>query len=188
VSVQHTARTGKTYYLHEKETAAGKHRYFFSLQSEGRMVSTIPEGYEIFENVNGQVFLRQKSPQVILPDELAAVETALRKHGESWRFRAEVKKNTITVYQADDLSGLDKLAAEFGRRPLAGAEKARFANYMAYLRFTLVDKKGRTFITERFCFRGSVDDWIHIGGPGSLTTQVNKFVKHLGQESFYELF
>lgn len=188
MSVNHTARTGKTYYLHDKETATGKRSYFFSLQDEGQPVATIPEGYEIYENVSGQVFLRKKSPQLISPEELACVETALRKLGEPWRYRVEVKKNTITVYQAGDLSGLDKLAAEFGRRPLAEAEKTRFANYMAYLRFTLVDKKGRAFITERFCFRGSIDDWIHIGGPGSLASQVSKFAKHLGQESFYELF
>jgi hypothetical protein len=59
---------------------------------------------------------------------------------------------------------------------------------MAVLRFILTDKKARRFVTEIFCFRGSVDDWIHIGGPGTLTDQVCKYVKHLGGESIYELF
>lgn len=59
---------------------------------------------------------------------------------------------------------------------------------MAVLRFILVDKKARRFVTERFCFRGSVDDWIHIGGPGPLADQVSEYVEHLGRESMYELF
>ncbi len=50
------------------------------------------------------------------------------------------------------------------------------------------DRETRAFATERFCFRGSVDDWIHIGGPGPLAEQVEKYVKHLGRESMYELF
>ena len=62
------------------------------------------------------------------------------------------------------------------------------ASYMAMLRFTLIDRKTRVFVAERFCFRGSVDDWIPIAGPGTLAAHVRRFVKHLGRESFYELF
>jgi len=145
------------------------------------------EGYEIFEKVSGQVFLRKKTAQIILPQELALVNAALHKHGEQRRYRTEVKKNSITVYEAGDLSGLDRLATEFGRGKLSASEKERSATFMAVLRFTLVDKKTRTFATERSCFRGSVDDWIFIGGSGILSSQVGKFVKHLGRESFYEL-
>jgi len=146
------------------------------------------DGYEAYENVNGQVFLRKKVVQQILPDELALVEAALRKQGEEWQYRAEVKKNSITVYECGtDVAWLDELATTSGRRPLSDAEKSRHANYMAVIRFVLEDKKARTFVTERFCFRGSVDDWIPIGGPGTLADQVKRFVKHLGRESFYDL-
>ena len=58
---------------------------------------------------------------------------------------------------------------------------------MAVLRFTLEDKEARLFVTDRYCFRGSTDDWIPIGGPGALAHQVEKFVKHLGRDSFYGL-
>jgi len=58
----------------------------------------------------------------------------------------------------------------------------------AYQVHTLIDKKARVFVAERFCFRGSVDDWIPIGGPGTLAAHVRRFIKHLGQESFFELF
>lgn len=53
---------------------------------------------------------------------------------------------------------------------------------------SLADKKSRAFMVDRFCFRGSVDDWIPIAGRDTLAAHVRKFVKHLGQESFYELY
>jgi hypothetical protein len=63
------------------------------------------------------------------------------------------------------------------------------ATYTAVMRFVLCDEEKRLFLAERFCFRGSVDDWIDIGGlPKSLPVQLKKFIKHLGKESIYELY
>ena len=55
------------------------------------------------------------------------------------------------------------------------------------LQFILDDEKRRTFTAQRYCFRGSVDDWIDIG-YGPLTTLVKQYVKHLGKESYFELY
>lgn len=189
MGIQHTSRTGKTYYLHAGTPKTGKPKYFFSQKQDGQVADVIPDGFEIYENVDGQVFLRRIPKQIIRPDELELVEHALQRRGESWQYRAEVKKDTITVYESGtDIVGLNELAAMFSRRPLSDAEKLRHARYMAVLRFVLTDKETRAFATERFCFRGSVDDWIHIGGPGPLADQVNTYTKHLGRESIYELF
>ena len=38
----------------------------------------------------------------------------------------------------------------------------RSASYQAVMRFVLVDWEKRLFSVERFCFRGSVEDWISI--------------------------
>jgi hypothetical protein len=54
--------------------------------------------------------------------------------------------------------------------------------------FQLVDGTRRTFQTLRYCFLGSVDDWIEIGKPGKLATLVKRYVKHLGQDSYVELW
>ena len=188
MAIQHTSRTGKTYYLHATSTPAGKTKYFFSQNQDGDLVDTIPGGFEIYENVGGQVFLRKIPKQIIRPDELTLVAAALRRHGEAWQYRAEAKKNAITVYEAGDIGGLDALALTYRRRPLSGAEKMRHADYMAVMRFVLEDKKARLFVTERFCFKGGIDDWIHVDGPSELADQVGKYIKHLGQESFFELF
>jgi hypothetical protein len=188
VSIEHISRRGQTWYLHVKTTPKGRPNYFFSMAADGQLAPALPQGYEIYENVGGQVFLRKTTAQIIRPEELASVESALRKHGDAWRYQTEIKKNAITVHQAGDMAGLDSLAQGFGRPRLSADEKLRSASYMAVLRFVLVDKRARCFATERFCFRGSVDDWIPVGGPGTLAAQVRQFVKHLGRESFYELF
>ena len=187
MAVQHTSRTGKIYYLHVKTTAARKPSYFFSTDANGSLADLVPDGYEIYENVNGQVFLRKKPVQIIQPVELALVEADLGRREDALRYWVEAKKGAIVVYQAGETDSLDGMLAAFGRGRLSNAAKRRFASYIAMLRFTLVDKKTRAFVTERFCFRGSVDDWIHIGGPGVLTAQIHQFTKHLGRESFYEL-
>lgn len=189
MSIQHTSRTGKTYYLHAGTTKTGKAKYFFSTKQGGEPVDTIPDGFEIYENVDGQVFLRRIHKQIIRPQELSLVEAALKRHGEAWQYRVEVKKDAIVVYECGtDMGGLDEMARTFARRPMSATEKLRFAHYMAMLRFVLDDKEARTFVTERFCFKGSVDDWIFVDGPAELADQVSKYVKHLGRESFYELF
>ena len=61
-------------------------------------------------------------------------------------------------------------------------------HYSPMLVFQLVDAQRRTFQTQRYCFLGSVDDWIEIGKPGKLPTLVKKYVKHLGQDSYVELW
>lgn len=188
MAIEHTCRTGKIYYLHVKTTASGKPGYYFSMEASGELAPAIPDGYEVFENVGGQVFLRRKTAQIITPEELALVEAALLKHGEPWQYRAEVKKNAIVIHAGGGVDGMEMLTREFRGRGLTGQEKLRYASYMAVLRFVLEDKKQRRFFTERFCFRGSVDDWILIGGPGTLAGQLRQFVQHLSRDSMYELY
>lgn len=65
---------------------------------------------------------------------------------------------------------------------------AREAHYMPVMRFVLRDEASRVFEPERFCFRGSVEDWISIGGPDQLQKLTSKFLKHLGTDSMYELY
>jgi hypothetical protein len=61
-------------------------------------------------------------------------------------------------------------------------------HYSPMLVFQLVDATRRTFQTQRYCFLGSVDDWIKIGKPGKLPTLVKTYVKHLGKESYVDLW
>jgi hypothetical protein len=49
-------------------------------------------------------------------------------------------------------------------------------HYTAMLRFSLDDKEKRQFIAERYCFRGSIDDWIYLSGPDDFTNIIKGYV------------
>jgi len=190
MSIQHITRTGKTYYLHAGKGKSGKPNYFFSAAPEGPLVSSVPEGFEIYENVGGQVFLRRKQPKLITDEELTMVKESLKHHAEEWRYRVEVKKTAVIIYEAPDhTAGLESIALLWISKATIKQSAIQNATYMAVMRFVLAHPEKRLFLAERFCFRGSVDDWIGIGGPAQkLSVVLKKFVKHLGKESIFELY
>jgi hypothetical protein len=62
MSIQYINRKEQIYYLHQGITKTGKPKYFFSMKAEGNVLEAIPDGYEIYENPNAQVFLRKIQP------------------------------------------------------------------------------------------------------------------------------
>lgn len=157
--IQHVNRTGETYYLHEGKTKTGKPKWFFSKKTVGELSDAIPAGYEIYENHKAQVFLRLIVPMLITKEEIYVVELGMRKWAATANLFVEAKGETIVV----------------------------FVDRMPMLRFSLVDDQKRRFALERWCFRGSIDDWIPLSGYGDLPALVKKFAPHLGRESFFEL-
>ena len=59
--------------------------------------------------------------------------------------------------------------------------------YQKVLRFTLIDEDTRRFAAERWCFLGSIDNWIDLSGGGELAGLVKRYAPHIGKESFFEL-
>jgi hypothetical protein len=183
--VIHVNRAEDTYYLHSGTTKTGKTRYWFSMSQEGELVDSVPEGYEIYENPTNQVFLRKIKPQVILPLEVATVEAGLKRYAPEQNCLVDVQGEHIVIYHADRIDygnfGI------FGFKPLP----VRYSRYEKVMRFTLINQKTRAFRVERWCFRGSIDDWIGLylmsKDCESLSDLVQKFAPHLGQESFFEL-
>jgi hypothetical protein len=187
--VEYTNRKGKTYYLHVGKTKKGNPRFHFSMEPPAELVKATPEGYEIYENPNAQVFLRKILPKEILDHEMAVLEKELRAHAKPTKYRIDVKGTVITIFWTDQGGGaMGEFSSLFG---MARIQEFcdRHAHFSPLLRFALVDPQKRLFVAERFCFRGSIDDWMHLlgGGPDSLQTLAGRYVKHLGEESFYEL-
>ena len=77
--VTHVNRKRDTYYLHAGKTKTGNPRYWFSKSTEGDLVAALPEGYEVYENPDAQVFLRRIVPQLVTPSEVAVVEGGLKR-------------------------------------------------------------------------------------------------------------
>lgn len=62
-----------------------------------------------------------------------------------------------------------------------------YKGYQALMRFILIDKKTREFEAQRYCFRGSIDDWIELDASTDLKNLAKKCCYHLGKDSFYDL-
>ena len=85
-------------------------------------------------------------------------------------FHVDIKGGEITIYVAQDVLGF-----------------LTYAHYEAKFRFTLIDPEKRIFSAERWCYFGSIDDWIFIGRSNFLEFLCKKYFPHLGQDSYYDL-
>src|SRR5262249_27033776 len=105
--------------------------------------------------------------------------------------KIDVKGKAIVVYTpsqsveefAQLLTGINPFVSETQVRALF----TRAVQYAPMFQFVLENEKRRTFTAQRYCFLGAIDDWMDIGTPGKLATLVNKYVKHLGKESYFDL-
>jgi hypothetical protein len=185
----YTTRRGKTYYLHTGPKRGGGIQHYVSTDPDGPVAEAVPDGFEIHETPNGQVYLRKAKRALIRPDELALVNAELSKRQTSQhRYLAEVNGKEIIIHEGD--THIETFRAINIRFSESGLEDyaARNAQYTAVMRFVLRDEAKRLFQPERYCFRGSVEDWISIGEPAELHKLVSRFVKHLGRESMYDLY
>jgi hypothetical protein len=191
VPITHTNAKGKTCYLHQGTTKTGKPKYHFSMQSEGTLAESIPAGFEIYENPNAQVFLRRIPPKIITDEERQVVEEGMRKYASVQDYKIDVRGNAIAIHTAHQDS--ETFSEMFTRaRPdldqtQIAALVAQAVHYFPMMQFLLEDEQRRTFAAQRYCFIGSIDDWIDIG-HGKLTKLVKRYVKHLGHESYFDLF
>ena len=165
--VTYVNRYRDTYYLHVGTTKTGKPRYWLAKSAEGDLVDAMPEGFEVYENPDAQVYLRKIVPQILTPEEVAVVKDGLKRYAPGQNCLVDVRKADIIVYHSK-----------------------RGGLFQKMLRFTLDDEKNRTFQVQRWCFLGSIDGWIDLWASeneGKLSDLVKKFCPHLGRDSFYEL-
>jgi hypothetical protein len=193
VPITHTNAKGQTFTLHQGTTKTGKPKYYFAMQGEGTLAEAIPAGYEIYENPNVQVFLRRIPPKIITDAERQVVEEGMRTYATVKDYKIDVKGNALLIYTAEqDIEALAEILSRTHPNPLENVELMtnlrKAIHFSPMLVFQLVNDTHRTFQTQRYCFLGSVDDWIEIGKPGKLSTLVKRYVKHLGQDSYVELW
>ena len=179
------------YFLHKGQTKTGKDKYYFSQKSDGSTDGTVPNGYETYEAPNRQFFIRKIQKKIITDEEKKVVEDGLKNFSNLKSFKIQIKKNKIIVYTPNQ--DVDTIADIMGRYAPIGEETRDFIRksvieYSPEMQFVLIDKKERLFNVERYNYRGSIDDWMKIGYMESLDKLVKNYVKHLGKESFFELY
>ena len=156
----------------------------------GEPLPQLPNGYEVREHpASGQVVIRKFKPSLIRSDERQRLEDAIRRKTSGLLFVVDVEERALVVYTsemhadvaAEGLAQAIRLDAAAARR--MKVDFVANAHYEKMLRFTLIDEEGRLFNMERWCFRGSIDDWIFIASGQSLAALAEKYVQHLGKES-----
>jgi hypothetical protein len=192
--ITYTNRKGITYFLCRGVTKTGKPRYYFACEMKGEMVDELPPGYKISESINGIVSLAQDRPSPIFPEEMAVVEAAVKRHPKARNYRVGVKGDQIVVYErvGPDMGELVKIFKGIGPLSRGQVEELqemedRGAQFTPVLRFILADAEQRTFRAERWCYLGSIDDWIHVGGWGPVDHLAGELIPKLGTDRFFEL-
>jgi len=192
--VVHRNRKGQTYYLCESRTKTGKPRYYFSRERGSKMLTEIPQGYEIRESVNGVVSLTKIRRREISDSEIGAVMAAVRMHPKASRYRVDTRSSDITIYERIGPDGLE-LAAELGldthsKNTLRRIEERdrRSGQFSPMMRFILTDKERRLFTAQRMCFLSGMDDWIYLQYDKPIGKLARQLVPALGTDQFFELF
>jgi hypothetical protein len=192
--ITYTNRKGFTYFLNKGKTKTGKPRYYFAKEQKVEPVDEIPQGYEIEESVNAVVSLVKVRPQLILPEESAKVEAALKRHPKAQNYRIAIKHDQIMIYEGIG-GGMDSLQIILGQAGLKinevedqlQEELDRYTQFTPVMRFILDDQKTREYRVERWRYSGSVDDWIYAGHSGRIDRMAKKLIPKLGTDEFYEL-
>src|SRR3989442_6853560 len=149
VPMTYTNAKGKTYSLHQGTTKTGKPTYYFSMESAGPLAEAIPEGFEIYENPNAQVFLRRIPPKLITDEERQVVADGMRKYAEVQDYKIDVKGSAIAIHTAHQES--ETFREMFtGFRPdldqtQVAALVAQAVHYFPMMQFLLEDEKRPTF-------------------------------------------
>jgi hypothetical protein len=190
----YTNRKGFTYFLNKGVTKTGKPRYYFAREQKNEVVEQIPQGYQVEESVNGIVSLVKARPQLIQPEEAASLEAALKRHPKARNYRLAVKNDQMIVYEATgmDIDNLREIMGPVGLK-MSGIEDRlkveldRYTQFTPVMRFILDDRETREYHVERWCYLGSIDDWLYVGHSGKIDSLAKKLIPTLGTDEFYEL-
>jgi hypothetical protein len=194
VNVEHVNRKDERYTLYEGRTKSGKPKYYCSRKpsASGVPCQAMPPGYEWRENPeDGIVSVRKIRPSRITPLEREMLADGIRALAGLKTFIVEIDGDSLVAYIPDrnpEVVGyiLHSIVG-LGQAELMGEWTAKHAHYSPLMRFNLTDEDKRLFSVQRWCCRGLTDRWIHLDKPAPLAAQIDKYARHLGHESFYDL-
>ncbi len=188
MAIEFKNRMGNTYYIKKRKTKTGKTTYTITKTKSKDCVDKLPQGYEVHERPQtGQMVLRKKVPSAYTLRELNTIKQELQRNDTIDDFKIDIKGNELTIYTSE-VRGEEIFERLFPfmqnrKKELMGMIR----NYSAMMKVTIQEENSRTYIMQRYCFRGSVDDWITIGISPELKKLAKTYIYHLGKESFYEL-
>lgn len=180
----HISRDGKAYYLRCSLTKSGIKKYIFSTTNSKDCITAIPDGYEIYEPPNGNIFLRRIIKEPLAQEEMLIIHDIMAKHCKGAQYILDVKKNGMGIY-VDEKYGNSKNSLELAYLSI-NVSGYRKIIYDPCFRISK-DDSNNEYIIERFCFLGKVNDWMYIEKGKNLKKLCEKYIPHIGKESFFEI-
>jgi hypothetical protein len=98
--ITHMSRKGKNYYLHTGPKRGGGIQYFFSTKSDGDLAKRVPDGFEVYENISGQVFLRRIQVKLIRGEEQDCILLGIEGNRTKRSYKIEVRGKTLTIHES----------------------------------------------------------------------------------------
>src|SRR5699024_5906374 len=107
-----------------------------------------------------------------------------KKYWQLTDYKLDVQDNFMCIYPvtASNDTVYTQLFEILGEEDIASLKP-----YDTDIRYELMNRDERIFSVHRFCFLGSVDDWIELEDSTDLSYLVKEYVVHLGQDSFFDL-
>jgi len=189
MAVSYTNRRGEVHYFKAVKTKKGAYRYYVTKKSEGDLIDRVPEGFEIYEHPEeAKVVIRKKIVRKINDDETSLIRNAVQNLSALEDFLIHVNGNILTVYMGrltkkefEDMYSGTKIADEID------LIFNKLQTYIGKMRFVLSDEKNRTFTVQRFCYLGSIYDWIDLESSEDLKYLSERYCCHLGRDSYFDL-
>ncbi len=188
MALEFTNRRGDTYYIKSKLTKKGNTTYYATKNKDKDCLDSMPEGYEIFEIPDTcTMYIRRKKKNVFSPKEIEFIEETLKKNEAVAGFSLDIVGDLIKIYVAetDDFERFKSLMKDNFANEKAMDVVKRFVRYEEKMR--IIKGKNDNFVFQRYCYRGSIDDWIQIDGGDDLEHLAETNLRHLGRQSYYEL-
>lgn len=188
MALEFTNKQGDIYYIKSKLTKKGNTTYYATKKRGKDCLDSMPEGYEIFEVPDtSTMYIRRKKESAFDAKEVGLVEAVLKKNEAIADFQLDIVGNLMKIYVAetDNFERLKSIMKDTFASSKSMDMVKKLMRYEEKMRI-IKDKEGE-YGFQRYCYRGSIDDWIWIDGGDDLEHLAETNIQHLGKESYYEL-
>ncbi len=194
--IHFTNYKGDKYFIKTKLTKKGNTTYYLTKKEDDTCLDELPDGFEVVEKYDSKMMVLRKSKEPLFNlKEIHAIKKELEKNEDVVDYRLDVNGDVIKIYtfEAEEderingggLEDLIKMMSPSKQELIVNSLK-RFHERMRI--YVEKEDDERSFRLQRYCYRGSIDDWINIGGGDDMKELSKTYIVHLGKMSYYELY
>lgn len=182
------------FYIKSKLTKKGNTTYFMTKKLNKECLDEEPQGFEVFEKPDSRtIFIRRRKPNKFGLKGVNIIKKELERNKNIADFKIDVNGDEVKIYTVDlederdnvFVGGLQDVL--FSKSKMNVFRKA-FQRFEERMRIKLMEKKEeREYLVYRYCYRGSVDDWIIIDAGENLA-DMTKNLQLIGTEEYFESY